>query len=98
MNVIENEQISSYAWDSLHHGAGRLANFPGLLKKIIEVRAWEGRKIRTGEVVQLKSLAELITAKPLRGWGEDIKSVETVIQNDRELLPMFRKEIGHQGE
>ena len=99
MNPIENEQIAARACQCVLHGAGRLQNFPGLIKKIIELRAWEERQIRTGEIVRLKSLAELITLPQLRGWNEDLKKIEALLKDDPEALAAFRKEIhGNQGQ
>jgi len=40
---------------------------------------------------------ELITEKPVRGWGEDPKKVEAVIKDDPECLAMFREAMKHQG-
>ena len=91
LNDIEREQICSTASECLRHGVGRLANFPGLLKRIISIRAWERRQIRTGEVVELRSLSELITRPPLEGWGEDPSKVEAVIKDDPEALVLFRE-------
>lgn len=93
MNAIENEQISARACQCVLHGAGRLQNFPGLIKKIIELRAWEERQVRTGEIVRLKSLAELITLPQLRGWNEDLKKIEALLKDDPEAAAAFRKEI-----
>ena len=35
-------------------------------------------------------MRELITEKPVRGWGEDVRTVESVISADPECLAMFR--------
>ena len=91
MNAIENEQLCKSASDSIRHGTGALSSFPGLLKKIIKTEAWKSRQLRTGEVVELKNLAELITAKPLRGWNEDPKKVEAVIKDEPEVLTLYRE-------
>ena len=49
-------------------------------------------------VVELGSLRELITAKPVSGWGEDPSKVEAVIRDDPEALSAFRDAMKHQGE
>lgn len=98
MNPIENEQLCKTTSECLRHGVGSLSDFPGLLKKIIKERAWEQRKIKTGQIVELRNLSELITEKPLRGWGEDPKKVEAVIKDDPKVLAMFREAMKHPGE
>lgn len=90
LNEIENGQLCQSTIESLYEATGGLKQFPGLLKKIIVNRAWE-RRISKGKVVELSSLRELITAKPIRGWGEDPKKVEAVIRDDAEVLAMFRE-------
>jgi hypothetical protein len=72
---------------------GSLKYFPGLIKKIIENRSWEERVIRTGAVVRLRGLAELITAMPLEGWGESLDKVEALLKDDPVVLPLFRSAI-----
>jgi hypothetical protein len=42
-------------------------------------------------LVELSGLRELITAKPMRGWGEDPKKVEAVIKDDIEVLALYTK-------
>lgn len=96
LNEIELGQLCQSTIESLYEATGGMKQFPGLLKKIIETKAWL-RRISSGKVVELTSLRELITAKPVRGWGEDIKTVEAVIRNDPECLAMFREAMKHQG-
>lgn len=91
MNDIEKDQLCSSAVGALCDATGNLSVFPGLLKKIIRERVWERRKIRTGEIVKLRNLHELITSKPLKGWGQDPKKVEAVIRDDAEALTMYRE-------
>ena len=97
LNEIELGQLCQSTIESLYEATGGMKQFPGLLKKIIETKAWL-RRISSGKVVELTSLRELITAKPVRGWGEDIKTVEAVIRNDPECLAMFREAMKHQGK
>lgn len=93
MNAIENGQLCTSAEQCLRHGVGRLSNFPGLLRKLIASEAWREFEIVTGEVVRMRSLAELITTPPLTGWGEDIAKVEAVIKSDAEVLTLFRAAV-----
>lgn len=91
MNPIENEQICSSCAMAIAEGSGRLANVPALVKKIIAAEAWKERKIRTGKIVKLKSLRDLITLPPLDGWGEDPAKVEALIRDDAEALATWRE-------
>lgn len=90
LNEIELGQLCQSTIQSFYSVTGGLSNFPGLLKKVIINRAWE-RRVNKGNVIELKNLRELITEKPIRGWGEDPKKVEAVIKDEPELLAMFRE-------
>jgi len=97
LNEIERGQLCQSAIESLYEASGGLRQFPALLKKLIAEKAWE-RRVCRGKVVELKNLRELITEKPLRGWGEDPEKVEAVIREDPEALLAFRDAMKHQGE
>ena len=97
LNEIERADLCSLTIQSFNRAGSGLRTFPGLLKKVIEQRAWE-RRIVNGRVVELPSLRHLITAKPVDGWGEDPAQVEAVIRDDAEALAAFREAMKHQGE
>lgn len=97
LNDIERGDLCQIGIESLYEAAGGLRQFPGLLKKIIRERAWERRATR-GKVVELGNLRELITEKPIRGWGEDPAKVEAIIRDDPEALAMYREAMKCQGE
>ena len=90
LNEIERGQLCQSTIEALYEATGGLKHFPGLLKKIIANRAWE-RRVNKGKVIELASLRELITSKPIRGWGEDPKKVESVIKDHPEVLAMYRE-------
>jgi hypothetical protein len=90
LNEVERGQLCQSTIESLYEATGGLKQFPGLLKRIIASKAWE-RRMSKGKVIELASLRELITEKPVRGWGEDPKKVEAVIKDDPEALVMFRE-------
>lgn len=90
LNEIERGQLCQSTIESLYEATGGLRQFPALLKKVIATRAWERRTVH-GKVVELGSLRELITAKPVSGWGEDPSRVEAVIRDDPEALAAFRE-------
>jgi hypothetical protein len=90
LNEIEKGQLCQSTIESLYKATGGLAHFPGLLKKIIVNKAWE-RRVNKGRLIELESLRELITEKPIRGWGEDPKKVEAVIKDDAECLALYRE-------
>jgi hypothetical protein len=97
LNEIERAQLCQSTIESLYEATGGLRQFPSLLKKVIATRAWERRTVH-GKVVELGSLRELITSKPVSGWGEDPSKVEAVIRDDPEALVMFREAmLGHPG-
>jgi len=90
LNEIERGELCQSTIESLYEATGGLRQFPALLKKVIATRAWERRTVH-GKVVELSSLRELITAKPVGGWGEDPSKVEAVIRDDPEALSAFRE-------
>ena len=97
LNEIERGQLCQTTIESLYEATGGLRQFPALLKKVIATRAWERRTVH-GKVVELGSLRELITAKPVSGWGEDPSKVEAVIRDDPEALAAFREAmLGREG-
>jgi len=97
LNEVEKGQLCQSTIESLYEATGGMKQFPGLLKKIIANKAWE-RRLSKGKVIELASLRELITEKPVRGWGEDVRTVEAVIRDDPECLAMFREAMKHQGQ
>jgi hypothetical protein len=90
LNEIERGQLCQTTIEAFYSATGGLNSVPGLLKKIIVNRAWE-RRVNKGKVIELASLRELITSKPIRGWGEDPKKVEAVIKDHPEVLAMYRE-------
>lgn len=90
LNEIERGQLCQSTIESLYEATGGMRHFPGLLKKIIRNKAWE-RRTNRGKVIELASLRELITEKPIRGWGEDVDKVRAVIRDDAEALEMFNE-------
>ena len=97
LNEIERAQLCQTTIESLYEATGGLKQFPALLKKVIATKAWERRNVH-GKVVELGSLRELITAKPVSGWGEDPSKVEAVIRDDPQALASFREAMKHQGK
>jgi hypothetical protein len=96
LNEIEKGQLCQSTIEALYDATGGFRHFPGLLKKIIATKAWE-RRVNKGKVIELKSLRELITEKPIRGWGEDSRVIESVIRDDAECLVMYREAMKEQG-
>ena len=92
MNAIENEEVCASADKAMRWGGEAIAHIPGLIKRIIELKAWRVRQVRTEGTIELNSLRELITEKPLKGWGTTIEKVQKYIEHDPDLLVMFRKE------
>lgn len=97
LNEIERGQLCQTTVESLYEATGGLKHFPGLMKKIIQNKAWE-RRVSRGKMIELSSLRELITEKPIRGWGEDPKKIEAIIKDDVECLAMYREAMLCQGE
>lgn len=91
MNEVEAYQVCNSAISALSHGETSLSTFPKLLRRIIDERAWESRRVPGKGVVTMQSLRELVTTAPITGWGEDPAKIEAVIRNDAEVLAMWRE-------
>ena len=104
LNEIERGQLCQTASESFRDTQSGLSCFPGLIKKVIANRAWERREWVTprgepkGRTIELSSFRELITRKPIEGWGLDPAKVEAVIRDDPEALVMFREAMKGRAE
>lgn len=78
--------------------AGRLADFPKLMARIIETKAWQHRVEPYGNEVRLPTLRDLITRNPIEGWGEKPETVEKLLHDHPKVLADFREAMKHQGE
>jgi hypothetical protein len=96
LNDIERGDLCQIGIEAFYEAAGGLRQFPGLIKKVIRERAWERRATR-GKIVELRNLRELITEKPLRGWGADPAMIERLIRDDPEALAMYREAMFQHG-
>lgn len=90
MNEIEKGQLVVTTVQCFTRANGSLSNFPGLLKRVINERAWE-KRMQNGRLIELPNLYALVTEKPIRGWGQDPAKVEAVIKDDAEVLAMWRE-------
>lgn len=90
-NPIESQQICASCEHAIRHGIGNLKYVPGLIKRIISEELWRSRRVENGDIVQLNSFRELITGKPLAGWGESPEKVEAIIRDDADALAMWRE-------
>lgn len=91
MNEIEAFQVCNSAISALSHGETSLTQFPKLLRRIIDEKAWQARRVPGKGIVTMKSLRELVTTPPISGWGEDPAKIEAVIRDDAEVLAMWRE-------
>lgn len=76
---------------SLRSSEVNLSRLVGSLVEVIREQAWRERRIRTGEIVQCESFLDMLTATPLRGFGEDPHKVEALLRDDPDALRMFRE-------
>ena len=86
-----NGDLCKMAYERFRDGKGSLSGFPGLIKEIIQEKAWERRE-HNGNIYELPSLLALVTEKPLAGWGQDPAAVERLLRDDSEALAMWRGE------
>ena len=89
MNAIEAGTLCDTTFSALHDGTQTLGSIPGLIKRIIKEEAWKSRKVKMHGIVELAGLRELITTKPLIGWGEDPAKIEALLRDDPEALTLY---------
>ena len=91
MNDIEKGQLCDATMSAIYYGCSKLDSIPALIRRIIENRAWECRQVKMRGVVQLANLREMITRKPMEGWGEDPNKIEALLKHDPEVLVLWRE-------
>ncbi len=94
--LLRNSSLCQSLDKSLRQGEMGIGSTCDLIKAVIREKSWTRRKIRTGELIELSSLRELITKPPLEGYGEKIEDVERMISNDPEALADFREAVKEQ--
>ena len=95
--LLRNSMLCQSLDKSLRQGEMGIGSTCDFIKAVIRERSWEKRTIRTGELITLSSLRELITKPPLEGYGEKIEDVERMIANDPEARKDFRRAIKEKG-
>lgn len=91
--LLRNSSLCQSLDKSLRQGEMGIGSTCDLIKAVIREKSWTRRKIRTGELITLSSLRELITKPPLEGYGEKVEDVERMIANDPEALADFREAV-----
>lgn len=91
--LLRNSMLCQSLDKSLRQGEMGIGSTCDFIKAVIREKSWEKRTIRTGELITLSSLRELITKPPLEGYGEKIEDVERMIANDPEALADFREAV-----
>lgn len=93
MSPEGNGDLCKMAMQCFREVDGSISSFPGLMKKIIREKAWERRE-HNGRIYELPSLKDLITRKPLEGWGEDMNAIEKLLSDDTEALDLWEQATG----
>ena len=93
MTPVGNGDLCKMAMQCFRKVDGSISSFPGLMKKIIREKAWERRE-HNGRIYELPSLLDLVTRKPLEGWGEDPKAIEALLKSDPEALDLWEEATG----
>jgi hypothetical protein len=99
--MVERGYLTQSLGSASHSGEHGFKAVPGLLKLVLENRAWERRIIvETGEEFEgFPSFEAYIKANPPRGLGTDVKTIEKLIDaKDTKLLKAFHDALKHQGQ
>ena len=88
---VERGYLTQSLGNASRSGEHALKAVPGLLRRVLEERAWERRiVIPTGEDFQgHPTLEAYIKANPPKGLGTSVEVIERLISNDTQLLRDF---------
>jgi hypothetical protein len=89
--LVERGYLTQSLGSASHSGEHGFKAVPGLLKLVLQNRAWENRIIvETGEEFSgFRSFKEYIRANPPKGLGSDEELIDNLIGRDDELRSMF---------
>jgi len=89
-DLSQNGILVEALWHAVDHAAGNLEAVPGLVRRVLETEAWRRRSFK-GKTYEHDSFGSFIKTKPLAGCGWPPEKVEALIEDDAELLTMWRK-------
>src|SRR5450755_616046 len=89
--LVERGYLTSSLIGAAHSGEHGFKTVPGLLKRVLEERAWERRLIvQTGEEFEgFRTLEEYIKANPPKGLGASVELLDKLINSDKDLRRDF---------
>lgn len=89
-DLSQNGILVEALWHAVDHAAGNLEAVPGLVRRLLETDAWRCRSYK-GKTYEHARFADFIATKPLAGCGWPPQKVEALIEDDAELLAMWRE-------
>lgn len=93
VNVKENTLYVKETSQALFMGTGSLANFPGLLRKVLELGAWREFLHPNGETITHERFADFVEAKSPRGLGSTVEQVKSLVADDNDLTVLLREAL-----
>jgi hypothetical protein len=90
LNLTDKGSVVEALWHAVDDAAGNLTLVPGLVKRVIETRAWAHR-VHRGKEFRHARFIDFITAKPLAGCGWPLEKVEALIKDEPEILALWRE-------
>lgn len=79
---------------AMTEGSATLANFPGLLKNVLEHDRWRLHKTQLGDKpVQLPSFEAFVTTPPLEGLGTSVRTIRNLIRDDPEAIELLDRAL-----
>jgi hypothetical protein len=87
---ISIDLLVKHTGSALSDGGSALKSVPGLVRQLLERRAWDKRVCKlTGETVCFESFAELVVDTPPHGLGSDLETIRRLCAGDRELMDLM---------
>jgi hypothetical protein len=74
---------------ALRHGAEGLDSLPGMIKELLQQKAWERFELPNGEPVNHERFAKFVAADPPRGLGTSTEYVRQLIEKDPAALGLL---------
>lgn len=93
--LVERGYLTQSLGSAAHSGEHGLRAVPGLLRRVIEEKAWENRLIiETGEEFEgFLTFEAYVKANPPRGLGAEVELIDKLIGNDEDLRIKFYAEL-----
>lgn len=92
--LLNNDNLVNCLSSALSRGESGLKNIPGLIKRVIEEKAWKERYIEmTNELVKFNNFIDFISCSTPKGLGTTFEMIWRICLNETEVLVLLDEVI-----